>query len=132
MSDYNCLSETDYSDFTETSCSEDEDVSEYECNSSSDSESDNLVTQADIVKLVSIMKSMLSKDGKIEWMFEPPADKGRSGLENIIKCAPGVTRYAIVRVLSIKNTFKLVFNTTIQNIIIQMTNIRGQRVYRAK
>lgn len=75
------------------------------------------------------VETFLSKNGNIEWQLHPPAQHGRLPASNIIKSTPGVTRYAVSRISDVKCSFEAVFHTALQNEIIEMTNIEGQRVY---
>lgn len=108
-----------------------DDASEEEDHISEDSdyqlESDD---DFDIVdQTAAIPQSVQSKDGTINWMLNAFPRQGRAISANIIKVAPGPTRYCIARVQDIKSAFQLLLNSTLENIIIKMTNIEGRRVY---
>ena len=47
---------------------------------------------------------------------------------NIIKSNLGVTRCATSRIFDIKSSFGVLFNTSLENAIINLTNIKEQRV----
>ena len=58
--------------------------------------------------------------------IEPPMQLGRYKKANVIRAAPGVTRYASSLIHDIKSCFETIF----QRKIIEMTNIEGKRVYK--
>lgn len=73
--------------------------------------------------------SFLSKNGEILWSSSPPPQTpGRARGEEIMRKTPGPTRYAISRAEDIKSTFELYFPSSIQNILVSMTNMEGNRV----
>ncbi|XP_062409077.1 piggyBac transposable element-derived protein 4-like [Sardina pilchardus] len=73
--------------------------------------------------------TLLSKNKTLTWSVSPPVQQGRLGAANVIRMIPGPTRYAVSRVQDIKSTFELFITPAIQNIILQMTNLEGSRVY---
>lgn len=75
------------------------------------------------------VQSVQSKDGTVTWMLDSFPPQGRATSANIIKAAPGPTRYCTTRVTDIKSVFQLILNNSLENIIIKMTNIEGRRVF---
>ncbi|XP_047460931.1 piggyBac transposable element-derived protein 4-like [Mugil cephalus] len=67
-----------------------------------------------------------SKSGHLLWS---PSPQNRVTVENIIKMRPGPTRYATSRVNDIKSSFQLFLPVSIEGIILQMTNLKGKRVF---
>lgn len=75
-------------------------------------------------------KCICQKNGNIVWNSTPPLQRPeRASASRIIKLTPGPTRYAYSRVDDMKSAFLLFFPTSIQNILIEMTNLEGKRVY---
>ncbi len=73
-----------------------------------------------------------SKNGQITWSTTPPPQgPGRASAARVTKLTPGPTRYACSRVEDIKSSFLLFFPSRIQNILVEMTNLEGKRVYGA-
>lgn len=70
-----------------------------------------------------------SKDGNINWKLEPYAQTHRHSSSNVIKTSQGPTRYATSQIKCIKSSFQAIFYSTIENKIIQATNIEGRRIY---
>lgn len=56
----------------------------------------------------------------------------QSTAANIIKTTPGVTKYAAAKITDVKSAFEVVLNFTIENEIIKMTSIEGEKVYGKK
>ena len=107
----------------------DETISELEDHWSELTESENSDNEIDSnVEIHS--ETIFSKDGKIEWMPEPYPRHGQRTAANIIRNTPGVTRYATSRINDIKSSFQAAFPDSVQNIIINMTNKEGNRVFR--
>ncbi|KAL1276358.1 hypothetical protein QQF64_035981 [Cirrhinus molitorella] len=72
----------------------------------------------------------LSKNGEILWRSSPPPQTpGRVRAEEIIRKTPGPRRYACSRAEDIKSTFELYFPSSIQNILVKITNLEGHRVF---
>ncbi|XP_016409956.1 piggyBac transposable element-derived protein 4-like, partial [Sinocyclocheilus rhinocerous] len=53
----------------------------------------------------------------------------RTRAEEIIRKTPGPTRYACSRAEDINSTFEFYFPSSIQNILVRMTNLEGRRVF---
>uniref|UniRef100_A0A671XA56 PiggyBac transposable element-derived protein domain-containing protein n=1 Tax=Sparus aurata TaxID=8175 RepID=A0A671XA56_SPAAU len=70
-----------------------------------------------------------SKGGNLLWYSSSQDRGGRARDENIIKMTPGPTRYAISRVDEIKSSFQLFLPASIEEIILEMTNLEGKRVF---
>ncbi|GFQ80109.1 hypothetical protein TNCT_699641 [Trichonephila clavata] len=66
---------------------------------------------------------------EIKRKLNPPHSSQTIGA-NIIKTIPEVTRYATARVTDAKSALEIVFNSTIENEIIKMTNIKREKVYK--
>ncbi|KAI2647909.1 PiggyBac transposable element-derived protein 4 [Labeo rohita] len=97
--------------------SEEEDCTEAEPDLESDSDEEGPVTYR-------------SKNSKILWSPSPPPQtQGRARAEEVLRNTPGPTRYACARVEDIRSAFELFFTNSIQNILLEMTNLEGRRVY---
>ncbi len=71
-----------------------------------------------------------SRNGEILWCSSPPPQtQGRARAEEVLRNTPGPTRYACTRVEGIRSAFELFFTKSIQNILLEMTNLEGRRVY---
>ncbi|XP_067253162.1 piggyBac transposable element-derived protein 4-like [Chanodichthys erythropterus] len=71
-----------------------------------------------------------SKNGKIMWTSTTPSERrGRTPARSIIKMTPGPTRFACSNAEDIKSTFELFFTDEIKEILIEMTNLEGKRVF---
>lgn len=71
-----------------------------------------------------------SRNGEILWCSSPPPQtQGRARAEEVLRNTPGPTRYACTRVEDIRSAFELFFTKSIQNILLEITNLEGQRVY---
>lgn len=70
--------------------------------------------------------SYLSKDKNIQWFPEPFSRSGRASSSNVIHLTPGITRYAATRINDEISAFQLL---SIEQIIIDNTNLEGQRIY---
>ncbi|CAM4569943.1 unnamed protein product [Leuciscus chuanchicus] len=113
-----CLEDTEADD------SEPEDCNPPEENTGLEEESDEEYEEADADQ------TFESKNGKISWTASPPPQgPGRASSSRVIKLTPGPTRFAISRVDDIKSAFLLFFPSTIQNILVEMTNLEGKRVF---
>lgn len=112
----------------EDTISEDENhTSDDNIHPSSESED---ISDADISNdNVHAVQFIQSKNKKITWSLQPFPQTGRASSANIINVTPGPTRYAITRVSDIKSSFLVMMNDNIQSIVVEMTNIEGQRVY---
>ncbi|XP_051743299.1 piggyBac transposable element-derived protein 4-like [Ctenopharyngodon idella] len=55
--------------------------------------------------------------------------QGRAQAEEVRRHTPGPTRYACVRAEDISSTFELFFPSSIQKMLVEMTNLEGQRVF---
>lgn len=132
MAKRRCLSESEIAKLMEASDSDVDDISEYENHTSSeeneksDSE-DNVAIQCN-----QDVQHIQSKDGKINWSLASLPLAGRLNSANVIKTAPGVTRYSTSRIKDVQSAFEIVFNSTIQNEIIRMTNAEGEKVFKEK
>lgn len=68
----------------------------------------------------------LSRNGSICWTsLTPPAKYSKTALD----MTPGITRYACSHAENIKSTFELFLTEEIQEIVLEMTNVEGRRVY---
>lgn len=68
------------------------------------------------------------KDRAIEWSMEPVGhNSGRARIENIIHGRQGVTAYAVHRISTIKESFDQCFTYQLKQIIIQFSNIKGEK-----
>ncbi len=74
-----------------------------------------------------------SKNGNISWTSKTPPQRqqGRFPAHRIIKMTPGPTRLACANAEDIKSTFELFFPDDIKQILIEMTNLEGKRVFGA-
>lgn len=71
-----------------------------------------------------------SRNGEILWSSSPPLQtQERARAQKVPRHTPGPTRYACVRVKDILSTFEFFFITSIQNILLEMTNLEGRRVF---
>ncbi|XDV16626.1 hypothetical protein PO909_016257 [Leuciscus waleckii] len=71
-----------------------------------------------------------SKNGEILWSsIPPPQTQGRARAEEIRRNSPGPSRCACVRAEYIKSTFELFFPSSMQKMLLEMTNLEGQRVF---
>lgn len=73
--------------------------------------------------------SYLSKDKNIQWFPEPFSRSGRASSSNVIHLTPGITRYAATRINDEISAFQLLITKSIEQIIIDNTNLEGQRIY---
>ena len=124
MADYRLITQTELLE----EASQDEEVSELENHTSSNESEysdDKWSIEGDEVDTEEIN----SKDGKIVWNPNPIENHGRFCSANIIQNMPGITRYATSRIFDIKSSFGAIFNSSLENKIIDFTNIEGQRVY---
>ncbi|XP_059401128.1 piggyBac transposable element-derived protein 4-like [Carassius carassius] len=72
-----------------------------------------------------------SKNGKILWTPSPLPQKQQVRFPaHHIKRTPGPTRLAYVNAEDIRSTFELFFPDDIKQILIEMTNLEGKRVFR--
>ncbi|KAM4036366.1 LOW QUALITY PROTEIN: piggyBac transposable element-derived protein 4-like [Anomaloglossus baeobatrachus] len=136
------MTEKDLEDFVNASNSDDDDdappenvseeedhISDWESNAE---QSDSEVESDEETQTTSGIQEILSKNKDVIWNLQPFTQSGRMSSKDVIKGTPGPTRYAISRIDDIQSAFKLFINITIQNIIIQMSNIEGQQVYGEK
>ncbi|GFS54163.1 hypothetical protein TNCV_2527031 [Trichonephila clavipes] len=119
----------DVSTNIEVSDSEEE-ISEYEKHTSHEIESgssDNDFNTND--QQMNYKKSIQSKNWKIVEAESVHAllHSFQSTAANIIKTTPGVKRYATVT--GVKSTFEVVFDSTIENKIVKITTIEGEKIY---
>ncbi|XP_041792004.1 piggyBac transposable element-derived protein 4-like [Chelmon rostratus] len=70
-----------------------------------------------------------SKNGNVVWSSIPPTDRRRMLGAERERSPRGPTRYAISRADSIKSTFHLFMSEEIEEVVLQMTNKEGRRVY---
>nr|XP_033488734.1 piggyBac transposable element-derived protein 4-like [Epinephelus lanceolatus] len=73
-----------------------------------------------------------SKDGNMEWSAEPPIIKRGMHRAERLRGQPGPTLYAVSRVDTIKSAFELFITPSIENIVLDMTNLEGRRVFGTK
>ncbi|KAF8778013.1 hypothetical protein HNY73_014788 [Argiope bruennichi] len=123
------LSHADIAKLIEASDSEE--VSEYENHTSDAIESESSNNDFDTgIQQMSCKGSIQSKNREIKWKLDPLPHSSQSTADNIIKTTPGVTRYTTTKISDVKSAFDIVFNSTIENEIINMTNIGRKKVYR--
>ncbi|XP_048879142.1 piggyBac transposable element-derived protein 4-like isoform X3 [Brienomyrus brachyistius] len=72
-------------------------------------------------------KTYLSKNGEIRWCTSAPAKGRRMPAQNILKITPGPTRFCISQAQDIASTFMSFFPESMENIIIDMTNLEGEK-----
>ena len=60
------------------------------------------------------------------WKLDLQIHSCLSTSDNIIKTTPGVTQYAMARITDIKSALETVFDLTIENKIIKITNIEKE------
>lgn len=102
--------------------SEEEDFTEADSNFTEDSEEDSEEREGP--------ETYLSKNGEILWTSTPHTrTQRRARAEEVRRNAPGLTRYAWVRAEDIKSTFELFFPSPMQQKLLEMTNLEGQRVF---
>lgn len=71
-------------------------------------------------------ETYLSKNGEILWTSIPHTrTQRRARAEEVRRNAPGPTRYACVRAEDIKSTFELFFPSSMQQKLLEMTNLEG-------
>ncbi|XP_070604145.1 NADH dehydrogenase (ubiquinone) complex I, assembly factor 6 isoform X1 [Erythrolamprus reginae] len=115
-------------DIPDENVSEEEDhISDWESNDEN-SDSEVEYEEEHDTQTTSQMQEIHSKNKDLIWNLQPSHADGLP-TENIIKATTGPTTYAISRISDIRSAFALFLNTTILNILIQMTNIEGQQVY---
>nr|XP_023655427.1 piggyBac transposable element-derived protein 4-like [Paramormyrops kingsleyae] len=109
------LSKTRQMSFSEEGCSEEEEP--YLSRNAQLSSSDDEYFE----------KKCLSKKGEISWCTRAP-DKGRRvPAQYILKITPGPTRFCISQAKDITSTFMSFFPGSMEKIIIDMTNLEGER-----
>lgn len=100
--------------------SEEEDCTEFEPDL--ESEEEDLDEEAPV--------TFTSRNREILWSSSPPPQtQGRARAEEVLRQTPGPTRYACARVEYIRSAFKYFFTNSIQNILLEITNLEGRRVY---
>ncbi|XP_052423852.1 titin homolog isoform X1 [Carassius gibelio] len=74
-----------------------------------------------------------SKNGNISWTSKTPPQRqqGRFPAHRIIRMTPGPTKFACANAKDIISTFELFFPDDIKQILIEMTNLEGKRVFGA-
>ncbi|KAF8791246.1 hypothetical protein HNY73_006140 [Argiope bruennichi] len=116
------LSHADIANLREVSDSEE--LSEYENYTSDEIESESSDNDFDTdIQQMNYKGSLQSKNREIKWKLDPLTHSSQSTVANIVKPTPGVTRYAKARISDVKSAFEVVLNSTIENEIINMTNI---------
>ncbi|KAJ3603104.1 hypothetical protein NHX12_030848, partial [Muraenolepis orangiensis] len=70
-----------------------------------------------------------SNEGNLLWYSSTQDRGGRARVDNIIRMTPGPTRYATSRVDDIKSSFQLFLPESIVEIILEITNLEGRRVF---
>ncbi|KAL3967747.1 aryl hydrocarbon receptor [Sarotherodon galilaeus] len=77
-------------------------------------------------------ETLQSKSGHLLWssslLGKGKSPRGRARVKNI-KMTPGPTQYAISRVDDIKSSFQLFLPESIEEIILEMTNLEGKHVF---
>ncbi|XP_051915601.1 piggyBac transposable element-derived protein 4-like [Hippocampus zosterae] len=73
-------------------------------------------------------QGFVSKNGQV-WSSIPYENEGRATSANIIKMTPGPTRFAKSHIQDIKTAFQLFIPSSIQSILIEMTNLEGRKVF---
>lgn len=71
----------------------------------------------------------LSKDKTIQWYSESFKQAGRASSSNVMSLTPGITRYAMTRISDEISAFKLFITIGIEQLIMNYTNIEGEKVY---
>eukprot|EP00066_Takifugu_rubripes_P029496 XP_011618762.1 PREDICTED: piggyBac transposable element-derived protein 4-like [Takifugu rubripes] len=72
--------------------------------------------------------SEMSKNSEIEWSSRPRKEPPRKAA-NVIRMQPGATRMAVTHTQDIKSSFELFIPDSIQEIILDCTNLEGRRVF---
>ncbi|XP_039951550.1 uncharacterized protein LOC120768861 [Bactrocera tryoni] len=107
---------------------EDEDASDPDTEIESSSSESCLSEPDDIIVSSSVDDPLyIAKDGTT-WRSEPYAT-GRLGRENVINLRPGVTRFASSRVNNIRDSFLLLFPSSLSKIIIENSNNYGKYLH---
>lgn len=70
----------------------------------------------------------MSKNSEIEWSSRPRKEPPRKAA-NVIRMQPGPTRMAVTHTQDIKSSFELFITDSIQEIILDCTNLKGRRVF---
>ncbi|GFS86870.1 hypothetical protein NPIL_141121 [Nephila pilipes] len=122
------LSDADLTKLIKASDSEEENVSEYENHTSDEIKSDCSNKDFDIQQMHNI-QNIQSKNHPIQWKLDTIPHYGKL-ISNIIKTTPSIIRYATERIADVKSAYETVFNSTIQNEIIKMTNIVGGKEWK--
>ncbi|XP_048853942.1 piggyBac transposable element-derived protein 4-like [Brienomyrus brachyistius] len=68
----------------------------------------------------------MSRNGQIEWSSSPKIAQPRSPTK--LKMKPGPTRMAVSRVHDIRSAFELFISDSIQQVVLNMTNLEGKRI----
>ncbi|KRZ72739.1 PiggyBac transposable element-derived protein 4 [Trichinella papuae] len=61
----------------------------------------------------------------VKWQPTPPKITGRLSVCNVIKMIPGSTRCALSRITDIASSFAVFIPTSIENVILEMANLKG-------
>ncbi|KRZ16382.1 Jerky -like protein-like [Trichinella zimbabwensis] len=61
----------------------------------------------------------------VKWQPTPPKITGRLSVCNVIKMIPGSTRCALSRITDIASSFTVFIPTSIENVILEMANLKG-------
>ncbi|XP_048853943.1 piggyBac transposable element-derived protein 4-like [Brienomyrus brachyistius] len=72
----------------------------------------------------------MSRKGQIEWSSSPKIAQPRSPTK--LKMKPGPTRMAVSRVHDIRSAFELFISDSIQQVVLNMTNLEGKRIISKK
>jgi len=75
---------------------------------------------------------LTSKNSKEVWYTDPIVNGGRQRVSNVLKTAPGPTRYANRQVNTVRSSFELFIQKPLVDIICEWTNKEGRRVYKDK
>ena len=75
---------------------------------------------------------LTSKNGKDVWHTDPTVNGGRRRVSNVLKIAPGPTRYANRPVDTVRSSFELFIPKPLVDIICKWTNKEERTVYKDK
>ncbi|GFX36396.1 hypothetical protein TNCV_3671511 [Trichonephila clavipes] len=126
------LSQTDIAKLIEASDSarrraREEEVSEYENHTRDEIENESFYNDFNTNnQQMNHKKSIQSKDLEIKWKMNPLPHSSQSTAANVIKTTPRVTGYVTVRVHI--SAFEVVFNSAIENEIMKISNIEGEKI----
>lgn len=110
----------------EEEVSEEEDVIENDPDDASTSEEESTDEEEEPAEMEN---NFLSKDGTLLWSSIPPTDRRRMLGAMKERSPQGPTRYAVARVSSIQAALELFLPDSVTQIVLDMTNKEGRRVY---